>query len=79
MKINVKKLKFKLFKRIQNDIYIISNLLLDFFNRLTQHHSIYSQILIPYNHEIVNVIKIQNSLFLLNHPYRYLNCEYVHS
>jgi hypothetical protein len=30
---------FKLVKKIQKDIYIISNLFLDFFNRLTWHHS----------------------------------------
>jgi len=30
MKITIKTKKFKLFKKIQKDIYIISNLLLDF-------------------------------------------------
>jgi len=30
---------FKLVKKIQKDIYIISNLFLDFFNILTWHHS----------------------------------------
>jgi hypothetical protein len=52
---------FKLFKRTQKDVNIISNLFLDFFIRLTWHHSSYSHIPIHYNHEIVNVIKIQNS------------------
>jgi len=56
------KTKLKLFKRTQKDIYIIFNLFLDFFNRLlTWRQSSYSHIPIPYNHEIVNVIKIQNS------------------
>jgi hypothetical protein len=53
---------FKLVKKTQKDIYIISNLFLIFFNRLTWHHSNYYHILIPCNHEIMNVIKIQNSL-----------------
>jgi len=53
---------FKLFKKIQKDIYIIFNLFLDFFIRLTWHHSSYNHIPIYYNHEIVNVIKIQNNL-----------------
>jgi len=52
---------FKLFKKIQKDIYIISNLFLIFFIKLTWHHSTYSYILILYNHEIINVIKIQNN------------------
>jgi hypothetical protein len=51
----------KLFKRTQRDINNTSNLFLDFFIRLTWHHSNYSYIPIHYNHEIINVIKIQNS------------------
>jgi hypothetical protein len=51
---------FKLFKRTQKDI-TISNLFLDFFIRLTWHHYSYNHIPIHYNHEIINVIKIQNS------------------
>jgi hypothetical protein len=46
----------KLFNMIQNDIYIMSNLLLDFFIRLTWNHSSYSHIPTHYNHERVNVI-----------------------
>jgi len=38
-----------------------SNLFLDFFIRLTWHHSNYSHIPIHCNYEIVNVIKIQNN------------------
>jgi hypothetical protein len=53
---------FKLIKRIQKDICIISNLLLEFFNRLTWHHSSYNHIPIPYNHEITNIIKIYSPL-----------------
>jgi hypothetical protein len=53
----------KLFKRTQKDIDIISNILLDFFIRLTWHHSSYNHVPIHYNHEIINVIKIQNSPF----------------
>jgi len=56
------KQELKLFKRIQNNIYIISNLFLDFFIRSTWQHSSYSHIPICYNHEIINVINIQNSL-----------------
>ncbi len=41
--------------------YIISNLFLDSFNRFTWHHCGYSHIQIPCNHEIINVIKIQNN------------------
>jgi hypothetical protein len=52
---------FKLLKRTQNNNNIISNLFLDFFITLTCHHSSYSYILIHYNHEIINVMKIQNS------------------
>ncbi len=41
----------------------------------------YSHIPIHCNHEIVNVIKIQNShlksFFLLDHPFWYCDCEYV--
>jgi hypothetical protein len=47
----------------QKDIYIISSLFLKF---LIDYHDIiqkdsYNHILILYNHEIINVIKIQNS------------------
>jgi hypothetical protein len=52
---------FKLLKRLKKDINIVSNLFFDFFIRLTWHHSSYNHIPIHYNHEIVNVIKIQNS------------------
>jgi hypothetical protein len=55
------KQRFKLFKKIQNDINIISSLFLDFLIRLTWHHFNYNHKPIHYNHEIINVIKIQNS------------------
>lgn len=45
----------------QKDIYIKSNLLLDFLIRLTWHHSNYSHISIQYNYEIINVVKIQTN------------------
>jgi hypothetical protein len=44
----------KLFKKIQKDINIISNLFLNFFVRLTWHYSCYNHIPIHYNHEIIN-------------------------
>jgi hypothetical protein len=47
----------KLFKKTQKDIYIISNLFIDFFNKLAWHHISYSHMPIPYNHEIINVMK----------------------
>jgi hypothetical protein len=40
---------------------IISNLFLKFFIKLTWHFSSYSHIPIHYNHEIINIIKIQSS------------------
>jgi hypothetical protein len=49
---------FKLFKRTQKDIYIVSNLFLDSFIRLRWHHYNYNHTPIHYNHEIVNTIKI---------------------
>jgi hypothetical protein len=52
---------FKLLKRTQKDIYVISNLFLDLFTRLTWHHYTNNHIPIPYNHEIINVIKVQNN------------------
>jgi hypothetical protein len=51
--------RLKLFKRTQKEFNIISNLFLDFFIRLTWHHSSYNHIPIHYNHEIINVVKIQ--------------------
>jgi hypothetical protein len=51
----------KLCNKIQNDIYIMSNLLLDFFIRLTWHHFNYSHISIHYNHERINVIKMKKN------------------
>jgi hypothetical protein len=50
------KMKMTIKTKIQKDIYIISNLFLNFFNRLIWHHSSYSHIPIPYNHEIINII-----------------------
>jgi len=52
---------FKSFKRIKKYIYIISNLFMDFLIRLTWHHSSYIHKQIHYNHEIINVIRFQNS------------------
>jgi hypothetical protein len=60
MKITIKK-KIKLFKKTEKDIHIVSDLFLNYFIKLTWHHDSYSNTPIHYNHEIVNVIQIQNS------------------
>jgi hypothetical protein len=65
---------FKLFKRIQKEIYIASNPILGFFIRLTWHHYNYNHTPIYYNHE--SKIVLCDPL-LLYHIFWYLNHEYA--